>query len=427
MHNKNYLRISVVVCIALIFTLLFGASESNAADKGKPIVIGAPVPRASAYGQNGERGMLLAAEEINSAGGVKVGKQMRPLQLEIIDTRDEEPGVPTNEVLLAIEKLILQKKVDIVAGGPVMSECGMAALDLYAKYKALDVVSIGCYTPGWDKKVGSDLAKYRFSFRESGSVKWYVKEALDLLHKIKGDFGFNKMFISIDDSAMCRAAAKIVEDLAVKDGWEIAGQDKHPIGATDYSAALNDCKKSGAQVMFIWAYAPETSILLKQWADMEVPALPIGFIGAAEDPGFWKATDGKGAYTIVTLSEAGNVPGNVTPLHMKFYNNFQKKWGVPPRSTGCVSAYEALYVLKDAIERTGSLDKEKLIKALETTNLPAVRGTIRFDQNHQIIYGYDPKTSVLGCWVQWQDGQRVAIFPEAAATGNIKMPPWLKK
>jgi len=37
---------------------------------------------------------------------------------------------------------------------------------------------------------------------------------------------------------------------------------------------------------------------------------------AAEDPGFWKATNGKGAYTIVTLSEAGNVPGNVTPLHM---------------------------------------------------------------------------------------------------------------
>jgi branched-chain amino acid transport system substrate-binding protein len=418
MSKKVFFTVFMLI-ISLCLLASLGVTSVTAEKKGKPVVIGAPVPRASAYGQNGERGMLLAAEEINAAGGVKVGKQMHPLQLEIMDTRDEEPGVPTSEVLLAIEKLILQKKVDIVAGGPVMSECGMAALDLYAKYKALDVVSIGCYTPGWDKKVGSDLAKYRFSFRESGSVKWYVKEAIDLLHKIKGDFGFNKMFISIDDSAMCRAAAKIVEDLAVKDGWEI--------GATDYSAALNDCKKSGAQVMFIWAYAPETSILLKQWADMEVPALPIGFIGAAEDPGFWKATDGKGAYTIVTLSEAGNVPGNVTPLHMKFYDNFQKKWGVPPRSTGCVSAYEALYVLKDAIERAGSLDKEKLIKALETTNLPAVRGTIRFDQNHQIIYGYDPKTSVLGCWVQWQDGQRVAIFPEAAATGNIKMPPWLKK
>lgn len=425
--RRNTFQITIFLLIVISLFLSPGLSPSWSQEKGKPIVIGAPVPRASAYGQNGERGMILAAEEINAAGGVKMGGGMRPIQLEIIDTRDEEPGVPTSEVLLAIEKLILQKKVDMIAGGPCMSECGMAALDLYARYKTLDMVSIGCYTPGWDQKVSTDLEKYKFSFRESGSVKWYVKEAIDLLHKIKADFGFQKMFISIDDSAMCRAAAKIVEDLAVKDGWQIVGQDKHPIGATDYSAALNDCKKSGAQVLFIWAYAPETSILLKQWADMEVPALPIGFIGAAEDPGFWKATNGKGAYTIVTLSEAGNVPGNVTPLHMKFYESFKKKWGVPPRSTGCVSAYEALFVLKDAIERANTLDKEALVTALTKTNLPAVRGTIRFDQNHQIVYGYDPKTSVLGCWVQWQNGERVSIFPDAAATGKIQMPPWVKK
>jgi branched-chain amino acid transport system substrate-binding protein len=395
--------------------------------QAKPVLVGAPVPRASAYGQNGERGMILAAEEINAAGGIKIGKTMHPLQLEIIDTRDEEPGVPTSEVLLAIEKLILQKKSDVIVGGPCMSECGLAAMDLYAKYKILDIVSIGCYTPGWDKKVASDLNKYKYSFRESGSVAWYIKEGVDLLHQIKEKHGFTKMFISIDDSAMCRGAAEIVKNLAMKDGWEVVGFDKHPIATTDYSVALTECKKSGAQVLFIWAYSPETSIMMRQWADMEVPALPIGFIGAAEDPGFWEATKGKGAYTIVTLSETGCTPSNVTPLTMKYYNAFKKRWNVPPRSTGCVSAYEALYVLKDAIERAGTVDDEPLIGALEKTNLPAVRGTIRFDQNHQIIYGYDPKTSVLGNWVQWQNGERVTIFPQAAAMGTIKMPPWLKK
>ena len=405
--------------------MMEGLGKSGA--QTKPILVGCPVPRASAYGQNGERGMILAAEEITAAGGIKLGGTMRPLKLEIIDTRDEEPGVPTSEVLLAIEKLILQKKSDVIAGGPCMSECGMAAIDLYAKYKIVDLVTIGCYTPGWDKKVGSDIKKYKYSFRESGSVAWYIKEGVDLLHNIKEKFGFNKMFISIDDSAMCRGAAEIVKNLAVKDGWEVVGFDKHPIAATDYSVALGDCKKSGAQILFIWAYAPETSIMLRQWADMEIPALPIGFIGAAEDPGFWEATKGKGAYTIVTLSEVGCTPSNVTPRTMKYYNAFQKKWGVPPRSTGCVSAYEGVYVLKDAIERAGSLEPDALIAALEKTNLPVVRGTIRFDQNHQVIYGYDPKESVLGNWVQWQDGQRVTVFPQAAATGSIKMPPWLKR
>jgi branched-chain amino acid transport system substrate-binding protein len=416
------------MCIFVVLFLIvpFGPTKAVAKDKIKPIIVGAPVPRASAYGQNGERGMILAAEEINAAGGVNVGGVMRPIKLEIIDTRDEEPGVPTSEVLLAIEKLILQKKADVIIGGPVMSEAGMAAMDLYARYKIVDIVSMGCLTPTWDKKVAKNIKKYKYSFRISGSVKWFIKEAVDLLHKIKAESNFDKMFISIDDSLMCRTAAGIVDKLATKDDWKIVGLDKHPIGTTDYSTALSEVKKSGAQVLFMWAYSPETSILLKQWADMEVAALPIGFIGAAEDPGFWKATRGKGAYTVVNLTETGLVPTQATAKAGQFYEAFQKRWGEEPRSHGNVSAYEGLYVFKDAVERAGSLKKDALIEALEKTNLAGVRGTIRFDQNHQIIYSYDPKKGVLSNWVQWQDGKRVCIFPDVAATGALKMPPWLK-
>jgi len=86
--------------------------------------------------------------------------------------------------------------------------------------------------------------------------------------------------------------------------------------------------------------------------------------------------------------------------------------GSATRSTGCVSAYEAMFVLKDAIERAGSIDKEALVAALTKTNLPVVRGTLRFDQNHQVVYGYDPKTSVLGCWVQWQNGNGSPSSPK---------------
>ncbi|MFP3927958.1 MAG: ABC transporter substrate-binding protein [Desulfobacteraceae bacterium] len=425
MDRKRLFRMWVMV-LGPLLVLPFALGGASAAEEGEPIVVGAPVPRASAYGQNGERGLIMAAEEINAAGGVKLGGKMRPIDLQIIDSRDEEPGVPTSAVLLAIEKLILQKEADVIVGGPCMSECGMAAMDLYARHKIVDIVSIGCYTPSWDEKVAENRDKYKYSFRESGSVKWYIKEALDLLTKINEDYGYDKLFISIDDSLMCRKAAGIVEQLAEKAGWKIVGHDKHPIGTTDYSAALSDCKDSGAQVMFIWAYSPESAILLKQWADMEVPALPIGFIGAAEDPGFWKATNGKCEYTVVTLSETGCVPTDATPKAMEFYNNFKERWDVPPRSTGCVSAYESLYVLKDAIERADSLEDDALIKALEETELPMVRGTIRFDENHQVIYGYDPGNSVLGCWVQWQDGERVQVFPEVAAMGELKMPPWLE-
>ncbi|RJR23442.1 MAG: hypothetical protein C4582_05425, partial [Desulfobacteraceae bacterium] len=105
--DKRVFKVILSLVLTLFFTSTFNFTTGVSYGKEKPIIVGAPIPRASAYGQNGERGMIMAVEEINAAGGVKVAGKMRPIKLEIIDSRDEEPGVPTSEVLLAIEKLIL--------------------------------------------------------------------------------------------------------------------------------------------------------------------------------------------------------------------------------------------------------------------------------------------------------------------------------
>ena len=50
-----------VFLMAMLFTMLPALAfvVNGASAKGnKPIVVGAPVPRASAYGQNGERGLI---------------------------------------------------------------------------------------------------------------------------------------------------------------------------------------------------------------------------------------------------------------------------------------------------------------------------------------------------------------------------------
>jgi branched-chain amino acid transport system substrate-binding protein len=409
----------------VFMTGLSGCGGGDFDSKVEPVYIGCPIPRASVFGQNGERGMILAKEEINAAGGIDVGGVKRPMELVIIDTRDEEPTVPTSEVMLAIEKLILQKKVKVLMGGPCMSECSIAALDIYAKHRVIDLATIGGYTPTWDQKTASDIEKYKYSFRVSGSAKWFVKEAVDLLDDVKAKFGFNKMFITIEDSLVCRSAADAVQKLAEPKGWKVVGYDRHPITAQDFSVMLNDCKKSGAEVMFTWVYTPESAILLRQWADLQVPALPLGFCGAAEDPGFWKQSNGKTAYAIATLCEAGVTPVSVTPKSIPFYNAYEQRWKVPPRSTGSASAYDGAYIMKDGIERAGSLDPDALSAALKKTNLPTVRGTARFDQNHQIINGYDPETSTLGNWIQWQDGKRITVFPHVGTgdVGEVKLPP----
>lgn len=420
---------ALVLVILTLAVLMVGSSfDCATVESADPIIIGAPIPRASTYGQNCERSMILATEEINARGGIKLGGQMRPIKLEIVDTRDQEPGVPTAEVLLAMEKLILDKKVKILAGGPCMSEVCLAALDLYPKYKVLGLVSVGCWTPGWHKKSAKNIEHYRYSFKPSGHVIYWIKDIVGLLKHIKETHGFNKMYITVAEAAHCKAAAGAVKKGAVGLGWTIVGEEVHPLATTDFSMLLRDVKKSGAQVLFIWDHTPESLSLIKQWHDYKVPVSAIGFVGPTDDPAMWKQTRGKVAYLVEWGGEGGTLPGQeITPLTKPFFNAYKKRWGVEPRGTGNVPSYTVLYLIKDAIERAGTLDVEALVTAIENTDMVTAGGRLRFDKtNHQAIYGTDPKETLLGQQLQWQDGKRVCIWPPKIAVGEYKLPPWMK-
>jgi len=122
----------LLLVLLAVGMLVFAGSPVLAA---KPIVIGSPLSTAFLYGWDAERGIRLAVEEINAAGGVNVGGTKRPFAVEVINTRDLEPGVPVSEALLAVEKLILDKQADFIVGGPVRSEAALAAMSLLSKYK----------------------------------------------------------------------------------------------------------------------------------------------------------------------------------------------------------------------------------------------------------------------------------------------------
>ncbi len=419
---------SILLLPVLVLAILIISPDPARSQQAEPIVIGAPIPRASTYGQNGERSMILAMEEINKAGGIKLGGQMRPVKLEIIDTRDEEPGVPTSEVLLSIEKLILDKKVKILAGGPTMSECCLAALDLFPKYKVLSVVNIGCWTPGWHAKTGKDIANYKYSFRLSGNVAYWIPNIVALLKNVKEKYGFDKMYVTVAEAAHAKAAAGLVEKGAVADGWTIVGKEVHPLATTDFSMMFRDVKRSGAQVLFIWDHTPEALSMINQWQDMKIPAAAIGFVGPTEDPVMWKQTGGKIAYLVEFAGEGGTLPGQeITPLTKPFFNAFKRRYNDEPRGTGNVPSYTVLYMIKDAIERAGTLDVDALVTAIEQTDMITIGGRLKFDKtNHQAIYGSNPKETLMAQLLQWQDGKRVCIWPSEIASGTYKLPPWVK-
>jgi len=418
-----------LLCFAVLLMTVFVFLSAGRALAEKPIVIGAPLSTAFLYGWDAERGMKLAVEEINAKGGVKVEGAMRLFSVEVIDTRDLEPGVPVSEALLAVEKLILDKKADFIVGGPVRSEAALAAMPLLSKYKKVSILTTGVLTPKYHALVAKQYDKFKYCFRIHGEAVNLVGEIFANFTELKERYGFKNLFIIAQDVSHARGAANIIKSIATKKGWNVTGLEIYPTGATDFSMGLLKAKKTETEIINIWMDMPESAILLKQWYEMKIPALPFGStLAAAEQPGFWKATGGKGEYTLCNVVNAGNAPSNATPWTMEFYNAYTNKWGVEPEGLGTSSSYMAVYVLKDAIERAGSLDPEKVITALEQTDMMGVYGRLRFDpKSHQVIPSTDPEQGAVGSILQWQDGMRVVVYPKSIATGSIKLPPWMKK
>ncbi len=420
----------VFLSIALFAMAILLAFSGHVGYAAEPIVIGAPLSTAFLYGWDAERAMRLAIEEINAKGGVNVGGVKRPFEIVVIDTRDLEPGVPVSEALLVVEKLILENKADFIMGGPVRSEAALAAMDLLSKYKKVSVLTTGVLTPAYHARVAEDYEKYKYCFRVTGEGKWMVTgEIVPSLLFIEKKYGLNKLAIMVQDVAHARGGGALVAKIMAGKGWEVQGEPEiYPTGTTDFSMRLLKAKREKAQIILIWMDMPETSILLKQWYDLKVPALPFGsIIGAAEQPGFWKATEGKGEYTLANVVNAGNAPSNATPWTMKFFEAYTKRWNIEPEGYGTSSSYMGPYVLKDAIERAGSLDSDAVVAALEGTDLMGVYGRIKFDpKSHQVVPSLDPNEGAVGTIFQWQAGKRVVVFPPKIAMGEIMLPPWLK-
>jgi branched-chain amino acid transport system substrate-binding protein len=429
MKNKGWVDTGGIgLLLILIFIPFLCVCALSPKDSiAQPIVLGVPISRGYPDGVDAERGITLAVEEINAAGGVNVAGTKRPFKVEISDTRDLEPGVPVAEALLAVERLIIEKKANYIIGGPIRSEGALAAMDVLSKHKTVSILSAGVLSPAYQKRIADNYDKYKYCFRTTGNVVPMIEGAIRTFESIKAKKGFDKAFIMVQDVAHARAAGSALKDGLEKKGWKIIGHEVYPTGTTDFSVGLSKAKDGKAQYLIPWFDMPEVSILMKQWYDMKVPALPIGYIHALKDEPTWKATDGKVAYSVVLYAKAGSVATRAIPLTEKFVPAHKKKYGVEPRSEWASTSYMVAYILKGAIERAKSLEPDLIIPALEKTDLMGTYGRIKFDpKNHQIIENGDPKETAVDMWAQWMDGKRVTVFPDKIATKGLELPPWMK-
>jgi branched-chain amino acid transport system substrate-binding protein len=188
-------------------------------------------------------------------------------------------------------------------------------------------------------------------------------------------------------------------------------------------------RSGGAQVILPVFDMPQSGILVKQWKSMKVPALMAGFISPLAGPGAWNTFEKKiGGAVNVNFELGSAIASKKVPASIAFIEAYQKKFGKPMEAGhGPAPIYESVYILKEAIERAGSLDPDAVVAEIKKTDRVGVMGRIKFDEGNQAIFGMDFNQAAVACTFQWNEkGERISVFPESLADGKIVLPKGLK-
>ncbi len=407
------------------FMWIIPVTGAFAADE---IVVGVPTSLGFLEGKESHKVVQMAVSEINAKGGVNVGGTKHMMKVAAADLRDAAPGVPVSEALLGLEKIILEQKPTAIVVGPFRSEALIAGMDLISKYKVpmLGTVAMSPRTEGMIKK---EPDKYKYIFRTCFNGIWFVKYLAGFMGQLNKEFGFNKVYVMHQDVAWARGSAGALKKMYFdKTGWDIIGMEAYPTGASDFSSGLMKARAKGAQIILPIFDMPQSGILVKQWQAMKVPALMAGFISPLAGSNAWKTFDGKIAGAMNAIFELGNIPSAKYAPARNYYNKFKSIYGKEIQSGhGPAPSYESVYILKEAIERAGSLDPDAIVAELKKTDRKGIMGRIQYDQGNQAVFGFDPNETAVGAFFQWtEDGRRKIVFPASLAEGSVKLPDGLK-
>jgi branched-chain amino acid transport system substrate-binding protein len=411
--------------IWLLGIVLAGGGCKKGGDQAKDaaIVLGVPTALGTIEGQDSLRAAQLAAKEINEAGGVEVAGVKRKLAVESIDTREAEAGLPVNDALAAMEKLVGEKKPAAIVVGAFRSEVLLSAMDMNVKYKIPYLCTIAM-SPEFEKKIASDYDKYKYNFRLGLNAPYLVGNMGKVLDFIHRKLNYDKLYLIHQDLAWAKGTAGGVAKVTQAAGWTVVGTDAYPTGSRDFSSSLTKVKATGAQVVVPIFDMPESGVLVKEAQSMKVGALFAGFISPAAPGTAWTTFNGEIDGLVNFLFEPGAIPLK-TERSMHFNEAYGKAYGEDARlklsGHGPGPSYDAVYVLAAAIQRAGSLEADALVAQLEKTDMEGAIGKIAFNKSHQVVYGEDPTKGATSLAFQWRAGKRVVVYPEGAAESQIEV------
>lgn len=316
---------------------------------------------AAMYGTTIEKGAKLAFEEINNNGGV-LGKKLEYISLD-------EKADPI-EAVNAYNKLVDEGVVAIL--GSVTSKPTLAVAELAAKDGMPMITPTGTQINITD--AGPNVFRVCFTDPYQGST--LAKFAKDKLNAKTAAIMVNT------SSDYSDGIANAFIEQAKKEGIEIVAKEGYSDGDKDFKAQLTKINGENPDILMVPEYYELSALIATQ-------AREIGMKSTFVGPDGWDGIIGAldpSAYSVVDNSYFTNhySAEDSSEKVQSFLKKYREKYNEEPTAFSAL-AYDNVYILKNAIEKAGTTDKEDLVKAIKASDTDGITGHLTFDEKNNPI------------------------------------------
>ncbi len=457
METKTRNIIIVVVIIAIIagvgipLGMIFLAPKYGAVQTGILVTPGAPADVSDdriikigvlgsltdIQGEGQWYGCYLAADEINTAGGFKIGTDTYYFGLVGEDTFESDAALDITKGTTATTKMMTQHEPHFIIGG-FRTESLLAYQEIVMDEKII-FITTGASTDRFTQQVIDNYARYKYFFRTMPINSTTLGGQTITLFAVLGGImsaalekPINKVVIVREDLDWTLPMDAALTYYLPLFGWEILDDIPYPITATseDFATIWQSIQDLGAQVVIPIISGTTGITFTTQYAQIKAKCLIAGIDVQGQLDSYWFDTNGGCEHEIVmqTLCRTAKTPNSIA-----FWDNWIDLFGESPLYTA-VGAYDTVYMMKDAIEACDSIDSDDLVAQLETitpenpstTSVSTLK--VAFTESHDMMAGWPYGTTLF---VQWQAGGAKecistagALYPESVVTAPMTYPSW---
>ncbi|WP_335949624.1 ABC transporter substrate-binding protein [Salipiger bermudensis] len=357
-------------------------------------------------GEESFRGVELAVDEINAAGGIQ-GEQIELVRGDAVDN---------NQAIGEARRLISREGVKAILG--TYSSSRSIAASQVAELSGIPYFELGAVA---DEVTGRDL---QYLFRTNPTAETMGIMTIDMiLDEIAPGLGVEASDLVIgvihEDSAYGTSVAGHQEEYGGEKGLNIVTVQGYPSSTVDMSSLVLDLKDRGVNIVLQTSYQNDSVLFLNQSA--EAGFEPDAIIG------------GGGGYSLTATEEAVGalmegvldvdftqyaVNTEFTPGLEDFLVAYQNKYDEEPRSGHSLNNYVGAMAVLEGIGAGEGFEPDQIVAAVKAIDIPAGETAAGYgvhfgDQNQ------NDRAMMMG--MQWQGGKLVTVYPRDAAVAEFQI------